>query len=260
LAGSLDAFAAKLPPDGSRLVYSTYLGGALADFAYDIAVDDRGQAHIAGATSSPDFPVVAAAQPLYGGGSSDAFASVLSADGASLSSSTFLGGSGAESLLVTSMGIAVSRSAVLVAGSTNSTDFPVVGPLQPAPGGSVDAFVARISHGPDVRLTLGPGSNARLIAVTVTNNGTLPRTMELKLWVDSEQGRFLLYENGTSLTLAPAEERSLPAVTLPSAAASGEFEVRARLIDEVTGDVLSATCTGNRGRCSDPARDPSPDR
>ena len=41
LAGQADAFAAKLRPDGASLEYSTYLGGALNDYAYGIAVDAK---------------------------------------------------------------------------------------------------------------------------------------------------------------------------------------------------------------------------
>lgn len=38
------------------ILYSTYLGGSLSDEAYSITVDDSGHAHVAGRTSSTDFP------------------------------------------------------------------------------------------------------------------------------------------------------------------------------------------------------------
>ena len=52
-----DAFVTRLSPDGSSLVYSTYLGGTHErDFAYALALDARGQATVAGYTESSTFP------------------------------------------------------------------------------------------------------------------------------------------------------------------------------------------------------------
>jgi hypothetical protein len=66
--GSFDSFVTKLNPQGSGLVYSTYLGGACGvDRAWGIAIDKAGNAHVAGDTGSlsvfcaGDFPVVNAA-------------------------------------------------------------------------------------------------------------------------------------------------------------------------------------------------------
>src|SRR6185295_1375820 len=57
----LDVFVAKLNPQGSALVYGTYLGGASQDEPYGIAVDGAGQAIVAGQTTGSDFPVTAGA-------------------------------------------------------------------------------------------------------------------------------------------------------------------------------------------------------
>ncbi len=51
-----DAFVAKLNPSGNQLVYSTYLGGSLDDIATAIAIDSAGNAYVAGATVSQNFP------------------------------------------------------------------------------------------------------------------------------------------------------------------------------------------------------------
>jgi uncharacterized protein (TIGR03437 family) len=50
-------FVTKFSPDGSSLVYSTYLGGEGYDYAFGIAVDSGGNAYIAGETNSVQFPV-----------------------------------------------------------------------------------------------------------------------------------------------------------------------------------------------------------
>jgi hypothetical protein len=72
LGGGTDAFVTKLTPDGSALVYSTYLGGSGVDRGFAIAVDAGGAAYVTGRTRSPDFPTASAVQPALGGGS-DAF-------------------------------------------------------------------------------------------------------------------------------------------------------------------------------------------
>ena len=61
-----DAFAAKLAPDGSKVIYATYLGGGGEDIANAIAIDGSGRAVIAGTTSSPNFPVADPLQAVGG--------------------------------------------------------------------------------------------------------------------------------------------------------------------------------------------------
>ena len=54
-------FVTKFSPDGSSLVYSTYLGGEGSDYAFGIAVDSGGNAYITGQTNSVKFPTTAGA-------------------------------------------------------------------------------------------------------------------------------------------------------------------------------------------------------
>ena len=146
--GTLDAFVAKLNPTGSALVYSTYLGGSGQGFSgstqergYGIAVDVSGNAYIVGITPSEDFPTVNALQPSFGGGNTDIFVTKLNADGSQLVYSTYLAGNSSDS----PGGIAVDASGnAYVAGSTASSDFPSVDPLQSLRG-TGDAFVAKLN-------------------------------------------------------------------------------------------------------------------
>jgi hypothetical protein len=139
--GNFDAFIAKVSPDGTALVYATYLGGSRVDVAYAIAVDMAGYTYVAGATNSPDFPTIRALQPTYGG-INDAFVVKLSPDGASLVYATYLGGSEGD----LAFGLAVDTlGAAYVTGSTDSLDFPTKNPLQPTlAGGNPDVFVTKI--------------------------------------------------------------------------------------------------------------------
>jgi hypothetical protein len=61
--GDYDAFMTKLSANGASLVVSTYIGGSGGDYAYDIAVDDTGDAYLTGGTLSSNFPLVS---PLQG--------------------------------------------------------------------------------------------------------------------------------------------------------------------------------------------------
>lgn len=150
-AGLTDAFVSKMNEDGTELIFSTYLGGSGQDYGNDIAVDSGGRAYVCGATSSPDFPVVAPpgaepAQPTYGGGPSDGYVSRLTADGSDLFYSTFLGGYKPPKVVPTeeiAYGIAVdSPGNAFICGTAQGTDFHSVSPIQGLYGGGpVDGFV-----------------------------------------------------------------------------------------------------------------------
>ncbi len=72
-----DGFVVKLDADGSRLLYSTFLGGSAGDGVYKIAVDQAGNVYATGSTRSSDFPTTPGSfEP--GGGPWDAFVAKLS--------------------------------------------------------------------------------------------------------------------------------------------------------------------------------------
>jgi len=141
--GYSDTFVAKLNPAGSALVYSTYLGGSGDDSASGIAVDSAGNAYVTGSTTSSNFPTMNPLQPTYGGGNGDVFVAKINPSGSALVYSTYLGGSGGER----GSGIAVdSAGNAHVTGSTTSSNFPTMNPLQPTyGGGNGDVFVAKIN-------------------------------------------------------------------------------------------------------------------
>jgi len=127
--GRGDAFAVKLNPEGSALVYSTYLGGRYDDYATGIAVDTLGNAYLTGTTGSEDFPTTPDAfRPR---GARDAFVSKLNASGSAVLYSTYLSGA------AYSDNIALDASGnIYVTGSTASSDFPTLDPAYKASGPS----------------------------------------------------------------------------------------------------------------------------
>ncbi|MEW6741757.1 MAG: SBBP repeat-containing protein [Planctomycetota bacterium] len=70
--GVVDGFLAKLDPSGSRLVYSTFLGGYLDDYAIEVVTDVSGIAHVAGSTRG-GFPVTPGAYDESVNGGLDLF-------------------------------------------------------------------------------------------------------------------------------------------------------------------------------------------
>ena len=141
LGGEEDAFLAKVNPDGTALVYSTYLGGSAHDEASIVAVDAAGNAYLNGVTHSPNFPLHNPFQAVYGG-QGDAFVVKLPPAGSPLVFSTYLGGSGAE----WGHGVVADGAGnIYVDGNTASLDFPLINPLQPTYGGGTgDVFLARL--------------------------------------------------------------------------------------------------------------------
>ena len=120
------------------------MGGSAYDYPWGLAVDASGNAFLTGDTESSDFPTrnafcshYAGGDPSFGG---DAFVAKFSPSGALLWS-TYFGGSGMD----TGRAITTdSAGAVCIAGTTDSSDFPVrnafQGSLNDANG---DAFVAQ---------------------------------------------------------------------------------------------------------------------
>lgn len=147
LQGTSDAFLTEIANFGdvSAFVYSTYLGGPLgATEGHGIAVCPAdsiacldGGAYVTGATTSPNFPVFNAAQPIYGG-NSDAFVTWLVPNESQPRFSTYLGGPGQDrgnGITVTTLG------SVYVVGETTG-QFPTRDALQPTFGGGQVAIFA----------------------------------------------------------------------------------------------------------------------
>ncbi len=155
--GGLDLHVAKISPDGSQLIYATYLGGSGNDGTetHELAIDSLGHAYVSTGVKSSDFPTTAGAfQTSYGGSGGpgtgqgtnypgDVIVAKLSPDGSQLLAATYVGGRWGEG----AEGIAVDEAGnVFISGATYSDDFPVTPyAFQPALAGSADFFVAKLT-------------------------------------------------------------------------------------------------------------------
>jgi hypothetical protein len=144
-----NAFVTKINPDGSALVFSTYLGGSgRFDMGNGIAVDPAENVYVTGNAVSTDFPTANAIQPMQKAkdtnlnANHNAFVSKINPTGTAFVYSTYLGGSTNE----TPSGITADKDGnAYITGQTFSTDFPTLNPLQSTLSGNSDAFLTKIN-------------------------------------------------------------------------------------------------------------------
>ena len=122
-----DLYVSKLSNDGSKLIYSTFLGGSESESMENLTVDNEGCVYVCASTGSTDYPVTVDSYDTsfngYNSGRylSDVVVSKLTKDGNALEYSYFLGGKGNE---IGKIGID-SKGNIVIVGTTSSKDFPV---------------------------------------------------------------------------------------------------------------------------------------
>jgi hypothetical protein len=176
LGTNFDGFVSKLNPTASALVYSTFLGGGGGnDTASGIALGTGGAAHVTGRTASTDFLTTAGAfDTSFNAGVADAFAAKLNATGSALDYSTFLGGTGDETLLPA---VALDGSgSAYVTGLTASTDYPTTaGAFDPTDNPAADIYVTKLNaagSAPVYSTYIGGGGADAGLAIAVDAGGS----------------------------------------------------------------------------------------
>lgn len=138
-AGFLNGFVTKINAAGNGLLYSTFLGSTGSDVATDIAVDASGNAYVSVFTDSVGFPTTPGAFMSSGRAGEAPVLVKLNPAGSGLVYSTYMVGSIIRALAVNSAG------EVIVTGSTESGLTVTSDAFQKVPGGSSDAFLARLN-------------------------------------------------------------------------------------------------------------------
>jgi Beta-propeller repeat len=223
-----DIFVSKLTADGSAFVYSTYLGGRALEndttqsLGPALHVTPAGEAYVAGATTSTDFPTTPdAVQRTHSGDRNDVFVTKFDAAGA-MQYSTLLGGSAEDH----ATGIAVdSAGAILVTGYTLSANWPTANALQPTLAGPDDAFVARIGE-------------------------PLADTTAPQIQITSPESRDYLHTDTLTIAFSASDSESgingAPTVTLDGAPVAGsQIELLTLSLGEHTVEVSAIDGAGN---------------
>ncbi len=138
-----DVFALKLNHNGTKLNYSTFLGGKGYDDGRDIEVDSYNRAYVVGWTNSTDFPTTPGAYDTQYN-ETDIFIVRLNESGSGLSYSTYVGGNNDDK----AASIAVDEFCnAYVTGYTTSLDFPTtLGAYNTTfSGGFYDSFIIKLS-------------------------------------------------------------------------------------------------------------------
>ena len=140
LSGPYDIFFTKFGTTGG-IQFSTFFGGSGTEVAAGIGLDSAGNIVIAGATTSTNLTTLNAVQGTIGG-VVDGFVTKIKSDLTGLHYSTYLGGTGTDTINGINVG---AQGNVVVVGSTTSTDFTTTpGVIGLTNAGGTDAFATKI--------------------------------------------------------------------------------------------------------------------
>lgn len=171
--GTIDVGISKWTPDGTELVWSTYIGGTGNESPHSMVVNDNNELYVFGSTGSSDMPTTpncfddsfAGGPPLtfiigYGYGQpngTDMFVAHLNSTATSMLGCTYIGGPQNDGLnndaaVAHNYGdsfrgeiIVDANGDPLVASTTESNDLPVIGgPQSTYGGGSQDGYCFRM--------------------------------------------------------------------------------------------------------------------
>lgn len=168
--GLRDVGILKFSPDGSQLLYATYLGGNNTEVPHSLVVNQEGHLLVLGSTSSTNFPTTPGviATQFQGGvnftpilsysNGSDLFLAKLSADGSSLLQATYLGGSNNDGVHRPTLSMRLRNygdefrgdvfvdadNYIYIASSTFSNNFPTKNAQQATFQGLQDALVMKL--------------------------------------------------------------------------------------------------------------------
>ncbi|HOX38915.1 MAG TPA: Ig-like domain-containing protein [Candidatus Brocadiia bacterium] len=157
-SGGADAFIAAISAATGTISWTGLLGGQGTDIAWDVAVDNTGNAVVVGSTASADFPV-ANAFDIRPNGYEDAFVASIRPDGSAMAWSGLFGGSRSDEAREVETD---ADGNIFIAGTTRSSNLPAQAGGSYA--GDADIFTAKIAAGGGsiewTRLTGGSSAEA----------------------------------------------------------------------------------------------------
>ncbi|MFW9997803.1 MAG: SBBP repeat-containing protein [Candidatus Odinarchaeota archaeon] len=142
--------------------FSKLISGERDDWGRSIVVDRKGSIFVVGDTQSAEF----VAKNSYSGGT-DVYVAEFSPVG-ELLWGLYIGGTGDDH----SAAIAIdSRDDLIIAGYTNSTDFPVVDAQYPFLRGATDAFILKLTGAGEINTSTYIGGNQNDLALDLALDG-----------------------------------------------------------------------------------------
>jgi len=192
-------FVSKINATGSRLRYSSFIGGNFRSSANAVTVDSGGRAYVVGSTCSTAFPVTRSAVIRKAPGTDkvnacDGFLAQFSPDGSRLEYATYLGGSREDE--ATAVALAPDGETVYIGGTTSSSDFPVTrSAFQSRLNGPADGFFSAINvkSGRLVYSTyVGGNGKDRISGIAVGSQGSvyLSGNTDSAIWPDLRLAQF----------------------------------------------------------------------
>jgi len=138
-----DCFVTRLNDTGTRLVYSTYLGGSGSEYGGGIVRNGSNGVIITGLTNSTNFPTTAGAFSDSMRGIHNCFITNLNSTGSQLRYSTYFGGTGNDA---GSKAVSDGNGGVILTGGTGSADFPIThASYDTSFNGASDCFVSHLA-------------------------------------------------------------------------------------------------------------------
>lgn len=215
---TVSGFLTKLSSDGTKLIYSTYIGGSAKSSGRGIVVDNLGKVYMTGTTLSTDFPVTDNALfKTYSGcvgcdqyGWGDSFFLIMNPDGNKLEYATYLGGANDEEAYEISRD---KTGAIYITGSTNSSGFPTTkGAFQQTKNSALDVYVTKFAFdAPSFNLAvssnvLNVASQANSTAILGVSSNTSWKIVTSDTWFTASKTNGL---NNDSITFKSTANTSI---------------------------------------------------
>lgn len=236
--GVTDFFVTKINAAGTALIYSTFIGGAGIDNGLGLAIDNAGSAYIVGSVA-PGFPTTPGVFDTTSAGSSEIGVSKLSANGATLVYSTFLGGTQGEngnSIAVDAFGNAY------VAGTNFGGDYPT----------TAGAYDTTYNGSNDVILTVLNQSATALVYSTYLGGGGSDFANDVAL--DAVGNVYITGQTVLNANPFPTTANAFQTFNGGGADAFvskfGDFVIGGKVIDATTGNPLSNVMIAMSGQVS----------
>ena len=150
--GSYDVFLSKFNSNGSKIDFSTYLGGLNSDTPISLHINSENYIFLTGCTGSAGFPNVNSYQTRKDGGT-DGFLTLISANGQKIIFSSFFGGMSSD-FVTDLIFLPEVNNSFIITGHLSSSDIPMINPYQNSyGGGQFDLFITKFSFELSLLLT-----------------------------------------------------------------------------------------------------------